>query len=95
MTSLSAELPGDEIKMFKFCNSKKGSTWCLVVILLFFFINLRVEAGVATSFERALDGLVGGVVLLVLIYISARFFKILNPADSKDHLACCDDEEKQ
>jgi hypothetical protein len=81
--------------MLKFCNLKKGSTWCPVVILLYFVINIRVEAGIATVLERALDGLVGGVVLLVLIYISARFFKILNPADSKDHLACCDDEEKQ
>jgi len=81
--------------MLKFCNSKKGSTWCPVVILLYFVINIRVEAGIATSFERALDGLVGGAVLLVLIYISARFFKILNPADSKDIPVCCGDREKQ
>ena len=81
--------------MLKFCNSKKGSTWCPVVILLYFVINIRVEAGIATSFERALDGLVGGAVLLVLIYISARFFKILNPADSKDIPVSCDDWEKQ
>ena len=81
--------------MLKFCNSKKGSTWCPVIILLYFVINIRVEAGIATSFERALDGLVGGAVLLVLLYIGARFFKILNPVDSKDLPACCDDWEKQ
>ena len=91
---MAAELHVEEIKMFKFCNSKKSSTWCPVVILVYFVINIRVEAGIATSFERALDGLVGGAVLLVLIYIGARFFKILNPADSKDYPACCDDGEK-
>jgi hypothetical protein len=81
--------------MLKFCNSKKGSTWCPVFILVYFVINIRVEAGIASSFERALDGLVGGAVLLVLIYISARFFKILNPADSKDLPVSCDDWKKQ
>ena len=73
--------------MSKFCNSKKGSTWCPVIILVYFVINIRVEAGIATSFERALDGLVGGAVLLMLIYIGARFFKILTPADSKKYPA--------
>lgn len=82
-------------QMLKFCNSKKGSTWCPVVILVYFVINIRVEAGIATSFERALDGLIGGAVLLVLIYISARFFKIVNPADSKAFPVSCDNREKQ
>jgi len=81
--------------MFKWCDSKKGSTWCPVVILVFFIINFRVEAGIATPFERAVDGLVAGAVLLVLIYVSARFFKILNPADCKDPQVCRDDEDKR
>ena len=51
--------------------------------------------GIATSFERALDGLVGGAVLLVLIYISARFFNILNPAEGKNFLSCWANREKQ
>ena len=58
-------------------------------------MNFRVEAGIATPFERALDGLVGGVVLLLLLYVGARFFNFLNPADKKDPLSCCgDDSEK-
>ncbi len=81
--------------MFKFCDSKKGSIWCPVVILVFFIINLRVEAGIATPFERALDGLVAGAVLLILIYVSGRFFNVLNPADSKDSADCVNDKEKR
>lgn len=37
-------------------------------------INIRVEAGVATAFERVLDGLVGGAVLLASIFLAVRFF---------------------
>ena len=92
---MAVALRVEGVKMTNCCGSKKCSVWLPLAVLVYFIINFRVEAGLATSFERALDGLVGGVVLLVLIYISARFFKILNPADSKDHLACCDDEENQ
>jgi hypothetical protein len=77
--------------MTSFCGSKKCPVWLPVLLFFYFIINFRVEAGIASVFERTLDGLVGGVVLMVLIYISARFFKILNPAGKKDPLACCDD----
>ncbi len=80
--------------MTKYCGSKKCSAWLPVVILGYFIINFRVEAGIATPFERAFDGLVGGVLLLLLLYVGARFFKILNPADTKDPLACCDDSKE-
>ncbi len=76
--------------MTKICKSSKSSIWCLIVIVLYFIMNFRVEAGIATPFERALDGLVGGMVLLLLLYVGARFFNYLNPADKKDPLACCD-----
>jgi len=81
--------------MTNYCGSKKCSAWLPLAILVYFVINFRVEAGVATSFERGLDGLVGGVVLLVLLYLGARFFKLLNPADKKDPLACWDDTSKK
>ena len=81
--------------MTNYCGTKKCPVWQLVVLFVYFIINIRVEAGMATVFERALDGLVGGVVLMVLIYISARFFKILNPAGTRDPLACCDDGPKK
>ena len=79
--------------MTKYCSSKKCSTWMPVVFVVYFIMNFRVEAGIATAFERALDGLVGGVVLLVLLYIGARFFKIINPAGGKDPLACYEDDD--
>ena len=56
---------------------KQLSVWWLVVALVWLIINIRVEAGVGTGVERALDGLVGGVVLLVAIYYGARFFGFL------------------
>ncbi|MCI5224677.1 MAG: hypothetical protein D3924_18910 [Candidatus Electrothrix sp. AR4] len=67
------------------CSRKKSSCWSLT-ILIYFIINFRVEAGIATTFERAFDGLVGGVVLLVLLYIAAKFFKFIEVADDNDLL---------
>ena len=58
-------------------------------------MNFRVEAGIATTFERCLDGLVGGVVLMLLIYISARFFNLIEVADGKGLFSCCDGEKKE
>jgi hypothetical protein len=65
-----------------------------VVLVVYFIMNFRVEAGIATPFERALDGLVGGVVFLTLLYVGARFFKIINPAGKKDPLAWDNDAKK-
>ena len=73
--------------MTNYCGSKKCPVWLPIVILVYFIINFRVEAEIATPFERGLDGLVGGVVLLALVYVAARFFKVLNPAGEKDPLA--------
>ena len=52
----------------------------IVAALIWYIINIRVEAGIATAFERAIDGLVGGAVLLIILYYAARFFKFLNLA---------------
>ena len=77
------------------CGSKKCSVWVPIALLVYFIINIRVEAGMATSFERALDGLVGGLVLLVLLYAGARFFKLINPKCTKEPSACCDDRTEE
>jgi len=61
----------------------------VVIVVLYAIINFRVEAGLATPFERTIDGLVGGIVLLLLLYIAARFFGFLNPVDGEDPLRCC------
>lgn len=55
--------------------NKPGFVRAGVVFVLWLIINIRVEAGVGTPFERALDGLVGGAVLLLAVFLSLCFFK--------------------
>lgn len=55
--------------------SKSGLIWAGVGFALWLVINIRVEAGFGTPFERAVDGLVGGAVLLTAIFLSLQFFK--------------------
>ncbi|HFQ89033.1 MAG TPA: hypothetical protein ENK27_03055 [Desulfobulbus sp.] len=57
--------------------SNKAILWLLAGIV-WFVINIRVAAGIGSMTERAFDGLVGGVVLLVSIYYGCRFFGLLN-----------------
>lgn len=46
----------------------------VIILLLWLIVNLRVAAGVASPLERTLDGLVGGLVLLVAIFWAISFF---------------------
>jgi len=46
-----------------------------IIFAAWLVINIRVEAGMASTLERALDGLAGGVVLLVAVFAALRFFK--------------------
>ena len=55
--------------------------FCLFIVWL--VINIRVSAGYASTFERALDGLVGVLVLLVAILLAVRFFGGLADRDSE------------
>jgi len=59
------------------------SPWWLLVGFILFVINIRVEAGIATGWERTVDGLVGGALLLVIVYYAARFFKFLEIKDDQ------------
>ncbi|MCI5165594.1 MAG: hypothetical protein D3903_05745 [Candidatus Electrothrix sp. GM3_4] len=58
------------------CSQKKTSYWSLA-ILVYIIINIRVEAGFATSPERILDGLVAILLFLLMLYIGARFFNLI------------------
>ncbi len=69
--------------MAKYGGSVKSTALISVALLVFFIMNFRVEAGIATVLERALDGLVGISVLLGLLYLGARFFGFL-PSVPKD-----------
>ena len=62
---------------------KHLSPWWLAVIAVWYIINIRVEAGIGTALERTLDGLVGGVLFLVIVYYAARFFGFLDIKDER------------
>lgn len=64
-------------------NKKQLSPWWLAAVFIWYIINIRVEAGIGTGFERTLDGLVGGVLFLVILYYAARFFKFLEIKDDE------------
>ncbi|WP_153305737.1 hypothetical protein [Desulfogranum mediterraneum] len=64
-------------------NRKKRISWLRpivtgVLLLIWLVMNIRVEAGVASPMERALDGLAGGVLLLWAIFFGLSFFKLPN-----------------
>lgn len=44
-------------------------------IIVWLIINIRVEAGFGTTFERAFDGMVGGAVLVASVFLALKFFK--------------------
>ncbi len=69
-------------------NKKQLSPWWLALAFVLLVVNIRVEAGLATGFERVIDGFLGGIVLLVFLYYAARFFELLpvkneNKSDSE------------
>lgn len=57
------------------CEKKQPSVWVVIVFFFWLIINIRVEAGLASTFERAIDGIVGGALLLSLIFFALRFIK--------------------
>lgn len=55
----------------------------LACFLVWLIINIRVETGMGTSLERAIDGLVGGAVLLISIFFALRFFRCIENGRGK------------
>jgi len=62
---------------------KKSAGWKAVLFGAWLIINIRVAAGMGTSLERTLDGIVGGCVILVAIFLAIRFFKLPDPPDER------------
>ena len=63
---------------------KQISPWWLAAVFVWYIINIRVEAGISTALERTLDGLVGGLLLLLVLYYAARFFGLIEIRDSRN-----------
>ncbi len=59
-------------------NQTNNAILGLLAGIVWFVVNIRVAAGIGSITERAFDGLVGGVVLLVSIYYGCRFFGFLD-----------------
>jgi hypothetical protein len=53
---------------------RSGCIWAVLGVVVWLIINIRVEAGIGTPFERAVDGIVGGALLLTVIFLAWRFF---------------------
>ena len=53
---------------------RSGSIWAGIAFVLWLIVNIRVEAGLGNTFERAIDGLVGGALLLMAVFVGMRFF---------------------
>ena len=51
------------------------TVWFSVGFIVWLIINIRVEAGMGSAFEKAVDGMVGGAVLLIAIFMAVRFFE--------------------
>jgi len=64
--------------------NQRRSIWFLACFIIWLIINVRVEAGIGSSFERAVDGLVGGVFLLAVIFYTLRFFRCIGDAGTKE-----------
>ena len=66
---------------------KKKQPAAVLMIITFVFlliVNIRVEAGVGSVVERALDGIVGGVVLFSTVFFALRFFKYKDRESDKE-----------
>ena len=51
--------------------------WLPFVFFVWLIMNIRVEAGISSTYERALDGLVGIVLILAAVFVALDFFQII------------------
>ena len=61
-------------------SEKKKCKWsCVIVVIIFvwFVMNVRVAAGIGTTFERAVDGLIGLAFLVSAVFIALDFFEVI------------------
>ena len=59
---------------------KKKKKWGGLITAAFFVwfvMNIRVAAGIGTTFERAMDGLVGITFLVAVVFVAVEFFQVI------------------
>jgi hypothetical protein len=56
---------------------KKKGGWITVAVLVWFVMNIRVSIGIASTFERVVDGLVGIALLGAAVFLALEFFGVL------------------
>lgn len=63
--------------MLNLQRKKKGNGLITAGFLVWLVMNIRVAIGIATPLERALDGLVGIVLLFGAVFLGLNFFGML------------------
>lgn len=66
----------EEDAMQNLQKKRKGLGLLAAAFPVWFIMNIRVEAGIGSTFERAVDGLVGLVLLLAAVYGALEFFAL-------------------
>lgn len=64
-------------------NSKKNkilSGLITAVFFIWFIMNIRVAAGIGSTFERAVDGIVGIALLVAAVFLTLDFFQVIGKA---------------
>ena len=56
---------------------KKWGGLITVAFLIWFVFNIRVAAGIGSTFERAIDGMVGIALLVGVVFLVLDFFNVI------------------
>jgi hypothetical protein len=56
---------------------KKWFGWAVAAFLVWLVMNIRVAAGISSTFERAVDGLVGIMLLLAVVFLALDYFQVI------------------
>ena len=56
---------------------KRMGGWITAAFLVWLVMNIRVAAGIGSTFERAVDGLVGVTLLVGAVFLTLDFFDLI------------------
>ena len=61
-------------------NNPKKNIYCglgVAVLVVWLVMNVRVAAGIGSTFERAVDGLVGVGLVVAAVFLALEFFHVI------------------